>query len=174
MTSAEMKKWMEQYLDSVFQYCCYLTGSRVEADDLCQDTFVTFMEKWPTLETRTERETRNYLLGIASNHWRNQRRKIWRRQKVSCDLADEDLAQISGNMNMEEDYERMEMIRAMQVAIRQLPDKQRIVINMSYSAEMTMDEIAAALHISRDTVKSRLRLAKGKLRTKMEEQGYEI
>lgn len=86
MTTDEMKKLIERYMNQVYQFCCYLTGNRQEAEDLCQDTFVTFVEKRRTVLFKEERENKNYLLGIAAKHWKNQRRKMWRRAEVNEQL----------------------------------------------------------------------------------------
>lgn len=173
MTTEEMRKLTELHMNTVFQFCCYLTGSRQEAEDLCQETFVTFVEKRQDISNDDERRTKNYLLGIASNHWRNHRRKIWRRQKVDRAISEEEWKHLSSEEDIEGDMLKDELQRTVQCAIRMLPDKQRIVINMVYFGEMSIDEIASVLTLPRETVKSRLRLAKKKLKKILEEQGYE-
>lgn len=174
MTTDEMKKLIERYMNQVYQFCCYLTGNRQEAEDLCQDTFVTFVEKRRTVLFKEERENKNYLLGIAANHWKNQRRKMWRRAEVNEELEEEQWNWICSEHNIEQELLEVERNRALQKAIYTLPDSQRLVIQMMYSGDMTANEIATTLHISQNTVKSRLRLAKEKLRKIMEEQGYEV
>lgn len=174
MTIEEMRKLTELHMNAVFQFCCYLTGSRQEAEDLCQETFVTFVEKRREIVLDDKRKTKNYLLGIAANHWRNHRRKLGRRQKVDSTLSEEEWNHLSSGEDMEEKLLKDELQRDVQRAIRMLPDKQRIVINLVYAGELRIDEVAAQLRLPRETVKSRLRLAKKKLRKILEEQGYEV
>lgn len=174
MTIEEMRKLTELHMNAVFQFCCYLTGSRQEAEDLCQETFVTFVEKRQDISLADKRETKNYLLGIATNHWRNHRRKIGRRQKVDHALSEEEWNNLSSGEDMEADMLKDELQKNVQRAIRMLPDKQRVVINLVYAGELRIDEVASLLRLPRETVKSRLRLAKKKLRKILEEQGYEV
>lgn len=164
MTTDEMKRLIEQYMNQIYQFCCYLTGNRQEAEDLCQDTFVTFVEKRKNVLFKEERENKNYLLGIAANHWKNQRRKMWRRAEVNEQLEEEQWNWICSEHNIEKELLEVERKQALQKAIGTLPDSQRLVIQMMYSGDMTANEIATTLHISQNTVKSRLRLAKEKLR----------
>ena len=116
MTTDEMKKLIERYMNQVYQFCCYLTGNRQEAEDLCQDTFVTFVEKRRTVLFKEERENKNYLLGIAANHWKNQRRKMWRRAEVNEQLEEEQWNWICSEHNIEKELLEVERNRALQKA----------------------------------------------------------
>ena len=174
MTIEEMRKLTELHMNAVIQFCCNLTGSRQEAEDLCQETFVTFVEKRQDISLADKRETKNYLLGIATNHRRNHRRKIGRRQKVDHALSEEEWYNLSSEEDIEADMLKDELQKNVQRAIRMLPDKQRVVINLVYAGELCIDEVASLLRLPRETVKSRLRLAKKKLRKILEEQGYEV
>ena len=58
--------------------------------------------------------------------------------------------------------------------IGKLPEKLKLVIDMHYFGEMTIEDIASVLHIPKGTVKSRLFLARKQLQKEMEEMGYEI
>ena len=40
MSSQEMEQIIQEYGDDIYRFCFHLTGSREEADDLYQDTFV--------------------------------------------------------------------------------------------------------------------------------------
>ena len=61
--------------------------------------------------------------------------------------------------------ERQRLVRA---AVDQLPDDQATVIRAAYFEEKTHSEIADALDIPLGTVKSRLRLAVGRIRDALE------
>ncbi len=54
------------------------------ADDLYQDMFVVFLQKASELETDTmsEKEIKNYMMAVASNLWRNTRKKMKRQAKI--------------------------------------------------------------------------------------------
>lgn len=61
----------------------------------------------------------------------------------------------------------------MQKLVQQLPEKYRLVVYLYYSADMKLTEIAECLHLSVNTVKTRLRKAKSLLKEKLEVIGYE-
>ena len=80
---------------------------------------------------------------------------------------------LSDGKVLEEQVIEQELLTELQKEIYQLPDKQKLVMHLYYSAEMNLEEIAKLLHIPKETVKSRLRLAKNKLRKRLEVWGYE-
>lgn len=55
-----------------------------------------------------------------------------------------------------------------------LPKKLKIVICMYYVTDMKIEEIAKTLHIPKGTVNSRLFLAKKRLKSCLEADGYEV
>lgn len=176
MSSEKIEYLVETHLSSVFQFCCYLTGNRLDAEDLCQDTFLKAMElshKFPC--GGTERDTRNYLIGIAVHLWKNLQRKKHRRQRIAPEeTLEETFVHQADEMMLEDQVIKQELIGEVQKEIGRLPEKQRLVVHLFYSAEMSMEEIAGLLHIPRETVKSRLRLAKRKIRKRLEVRGYEV
>ena len=54
-------------------------------------------------------------------------------------------------------------------AVRDLPKEQRTVIELAFMHDMAQSEIAEKLSLPLGTVKSRMRLAYGKLKTKLED-----
>lgn len=175
MTAEEMENLVEKNLTSVFQFCCHLTGSRAEAEDLCQDTFLKAVELRHRLNCcGGGNEARNYFIGIAVNLWRNKRRKQMIRQRIAPmdSRSEEVLLNVSDGRDIENHMLRQELIQEIGLQIQKLPDKQRIVINLYYSAEMSVEEISEILHVPKETVKSRIRLAKQKMKRNLEVQGY--
>lgn len=61
-----------------------------------------------------------------------------------------------------------EQRRRVQVALEELPEEQREVILLRLEQELTLEEIGAATGVGRETVKSRLRYAMDKLRTRLQ------
>lgn len=177
LTTEEMECLVEKHMASVFQFCCYLTGNREEGEELCQETFLKAVEMRRKIHVRDEdgRSARNYFIGIAVNLWRNERRKQGRRQRIApmVPWAEDAMERISDAADLEDTVIHKEMLREVQEQIQTLPDAQRIVVNMYYSAQMGVSDIARILHLPKETVKSRLRLAKGKIRKGMEVKGYE-
>lgn len=176
MTSEQIDELVAMHMESVFQFCCFLTGNRSDAEDLSQDTFVKVMEIKHKFRWNEEpRADRNYLIGIAVNLWKNRQRKRIRRHRIApTEPLSEVLVNMRNGSDVEEQVLEQELARLIREMISDLPDKQKIVVHLFYSAQMSMEEIAGTLHIPKETVKSRLRLAKEKLKKRLEVCGYEI
>ncbi|WP_127071194.1 sigma-70 family RNA polymerase sigma factor [Pelagibacterium lentulum] len=65
--------------------------------------------------------------------------------------------------------EQQQMVSRVKSALETLPDDQRQVVKLSFLNDMTHSDISAALGIPLGTVKSRLRLAYGRLRPVLED-----
>ena len=44
MTDIELEQFITEYGGDIYSFCCCLTGSRQEADDLYQETFLRAIE----------------------------------------------------------------------------------------------------------------------------------
>ena len=74
--------------------------------------------------------------------------------------ADEDLGEVpAGATPVVERLARAELSRRVERALRELPPEQREVFLLREHGELTFAQIAAALSLPRDTVKSRMRYA---------------
>lgn len=168
--------------DDLYRFCCRLTRNRLDADDLYQETFLKALELQKRLESVSDREqteairrNRNFLMGIAANIWKNQWRKKKKETKNLSMESDEFLEiPLSDGEDIQMNLERREIQAKLTRHIRNLPEKLKTVIYLYYGAEMQTEEIAVTLHIPRGTVKSRLYLAREKLKNNLEGDGYEI
>lgn len=104
-----------------------------------------------------------WLFRIAHNrlndHWRAARH----RPPAPGD-ADERVAQMSDSHTPETQLSDFEQRRRLQLAMEQLPDEQRMVLQLRLEQELSLEEIAQITGVGRETVKSRLRYAMDKLR----------
>ena len=162
-----MKKYIEDYGKDIYSFCVYLTGSRDKADDLYQQTFLTAIEKGSLDDTQNPKA---YLIAIAVNLWKNQKKKYAVRNKKAniIYLETDNPEQLAdGSESVEEQLIREEEKRLVRKLVDNLPDKLRIVILMFYMEEMSLLEISKALHIPVGTVKSRMHQAKSRLKERM-------
>ena len=164
MTKHDLEKLIEIRGKDIYQFCYHLTGSREDADDLYQETLYKAFEKIQKIEDSEDSSfinERNYCLGIATRLYKNIIRKKYRRKEESLD--DE---QFDFNSNLSSDF-------LLRKSIHELPIKQSQVVYLFYFADMSLKEIGNCLRIPEGTVKSRLNTAKGSLKIKLEEKGYE-
>ncbi|MCR4840061.1 MAG: RNA polymerase sigma factor [Lachnospiraceae bacterium] len=167
MNSSSISGYIEEYGKDVYSFCVYLTRNREDAEDLYQQTFLTALSKPDDAVTGNPK---SFLISIAANHWRNERRKrIWRNEKAGIVHFGEGDADAAADLrpNAEEDFIKNDEIMALRENVKKLADKYRVTVLMFYMEEMSLKEIASALHVPVGTVKSRLNKAKSILKEMM-------
>jgi RNA polymerase sigma-70 factor (sigma-E family) len=137
-----------------------MTGDQPTAEDIVQDAFLGLYRRWRSLQ-----DTENalgYLRTSVLNGCRSVHRVRFRRQGITlaapADTASaEDIAML-GEAN-----------REVLVAIRRLPGRQREAVVLRYYLDMTEDQAAQAMGVSRGTVKSATSRGLGALARMLEE-----
>ncbi len=171
MKQEELENYIYTYGKDLYSFCCCMTHSRQEADDLYQDTFLKVFEMGEKLVIRSN--PKSFLMSIALNLYRNYKRKLSVRQRIAgtADYEDEMVNSVVSTQRAVEDAmvsdEERGIVRQM---VQKLPDKYRIPILLYYMEELSITEIAGILQMSENTVKTRLRRAKKILREKLEGQ----
>lgn len=175
MTRQEFAELIETEGRVIYAFCCHLTREKDEADELYQETMLKAMGRLSRMELSGN--PKSFLMGIAAKSWKNKRRKYAHRQSIAPEdsLDQESFEEKLAGMedSPEETYLSKELCRLVRRETAALKEKYRIPVYLYYSAEMSIEEIAAALHIPKGTVKSRLYTARTKIAKKLEEYGYE-
>jgi len=139
------------------RYARALTGERISADDLVQDTLERAWRKMHLFRSGTD--LRAWLFTVMHNVYVNQVRT----GRLAV-VDGEDLAEIP-ELAREADGLAM---RDLDRAIACLPDEQREVLLLVALEDMSYEEAARALDIPIGTVMSRLSRAREKLRAMMQ------
>lgn len=169
MKQEELENYIYTYGKDIYSFCCCVTRSRQEADDLYQETFLKLYEMGDELKIRTN--PKSFLMGVAFNLYRNDKRKLSVRQRiigksVSIDASVEDIP--FAGQETEDMVISREECQIIRKAVTKLPDKYRIPILLYYMEELSQADIAAMMRISEGTVKSRLHRAKKILKEQLE------
>ncbi len=176
MTYQEFAELIETEGRSIYVFCCHLAGEKEEADELYQETMLKAVERFGQIEL--SKNPKSFLLGIAVRIWKSKRRKYLHRQQIAPEESlDQKVFEIdlAGTKDSpEEIYLSQELCKLVRTEIAALKEKYRISVYLYYSLEMSVEEIAAALHIPKGTVKSRLYKARAIIAKKLEEYGYEV
>jgi len=135
------------HIDRLYRAACALTGSRVAADDLVQDTYAKVLAK-PRL-LRNDDDI-GYLLKTMRNLFYDQRRQAARRATEPVDP--EDFDRVPGRAGPEEMVEQRELLGA----IAELPEEFRDVLVAVDVAGLSYKEAARLLGMPEGTVMSRL------------------
>lgn len=132
------------------------TGDQGIAEELGQDAFLRFYRALPRLDL--SQPLKPYLLQIAVNAARDWARR-GRSKELELDEAEE-VASVSWDVDE---------TLSLEGALMKLPLIYREAITLHYQMEMDYAEIARALKVSEETVRTRLRRALEHLRAIMKE-----
>jgi RNA polymerase sigma-70 factor (ECF subfamily) len=155
-TSESFVELYNTYAPAVTRYLIRLTGSRDEAEDLAQETFLKALRHWEQLEDGAN--VPSWLFRIARNTAYDTFRR--RRRNPALRLpegADEWLAAADQESSIGE----AEPILA---ALKHLPARYRVPLLMHSVAGYPVEQIAATLGWKVGTVKSRLYRARARFR----------
>lgn len=144
----------EPHRPALWRYCLKLTGSPWDAEDLVQETLMKTFARLAYLGQVVN--IRGYLFRIASNAWID----LMRKTKITVEEL-EVAAEIS-NENEKKPYETRE---AMEILVRTLPPRQRVIILLNDVFDFTAGEIATMLETTEGAIKSALHRARTSLKT---------
>ncbi|WP_188194214.1 SigE family RNA polymerase sigma factor [Nonomuraea sp. SYSU D8015] len=143
--------------DALLRYGYVLAGNPHDAADLVQEALLKLRASWPRLRAKDNPESyvRTTMARLHTAAWRLRRREL-----LAWDPPE----------HGHHDALPSEDEQAMWEALSGLPRKQRAVLVLRYYEGLSDEEIAAALGISRGTVRSQASRALGKLRSAVGEQ----
>jgi RNA polymerase sigma factor (sigma-70 family) len=152
-----------QFSGRVYGLCKKLLGTAAAAEDATSDVFVRTQQALGGYDPA--RPFDRWLLSVASHHCLNLLRRRSLERRLFADNADaEALAPTAATDSPLGALSSAEQRQQVRVAVSALPDKLRLPLVLRYDAELSYDEIAAALGINRDNVATLLVRAKQALR----------
>ena len=164
---------VDRYSRRVFNLAFRITGSRQDAEDVVQDTFLQVFRGMA--DFRGESDPYTWIYRIAVNASLKVKRKLG--TEASIDELEEKIEALRGDVPDEvrswaEDPAKAAYMQALLSEINQgclhfmtfrLTDEQRVVYVMRAILDFTYQEIAAVLEVPESVVKSRLHRAHAKL-----------
>jgi RNA polymerase sigma factor (sigma-70 family) len=161
----------DRHAKAVYNFCFRACGDWSTAEDLMS---IVFLEAWRRIHrTQLQRDSAlPFLLGIAVNVVRNQRRSFLRYRRALERSRPVDAAGDVGDLVVARlDAERQ--MGAVQDALKRLPRDQRDVVALCVGAHLSYDDAASALGIPVGTVRSRLARARHRLTELVESGGHD-
>jgi RNA polymerase sigma-70 factor, ECF subfamily len=142
---------------------------RMEAEAIVQETFWRLWQNLPAYSE--DGPLLPYLATIASNLARDRFRRERRLEDMAAEELLEDRSQDAGRA-LERSVEEQHTLERLAECVRGLPFDYRSVIALRYDAGMTYEQIATALALPVNTVRTHLRRAKDLLRRRLEEREH--
>ena len=152
----------EEYANQVFRYCLHQLGSREEAEDAVQSTFLNAFRGIkrgvvPELEAA-------WLFKIAHNVCLSRRRSAWRRGRIESPADFEVIQELTPAPSRRSD----ELI-GLQEVLERLPETQRRAILLREWQGLSYREIAAELELSQGAVETLIFRARRSLASGLEQ-----
>ena len=150
---------IEQQYDKLLRYCYMKLRDRTLAEDITQETFIRFFERKDYHSIGKEMA---YLYTIA----RNLCIDYFRKQKE--ELIEDLPAKIQEMPDSSDKVESIVDQLSIEQALDHLTDDEREAVVLRFSGELSVEDIAKSMDISRFAVRRRISSALEKLRKEME------
>ena len=138
----------------------YLVGNVEDAQDALQEAFVRC---WRNRRGVGQiNNLRAWIFRVATNVARDIRKTAWRRRRKR--LPEDESMLAAADSSPEADLDRKEQVMLARRALMDLRPEEQEVFLLRQDGQMTYEEIGRSLQIPVGTVKTRMRLALGKLR----------
>lgn len=146
-----------------------MLGNTHDAEDIAQQVFVRVWKSAARYEPNAKFTT--WLFTITRNLVFNEVRRRQRKPAVSLDQREEELhaaSPVDGALRPDETTLQRELEDAVDAAIQELPEKQRLAVVLRRYEDMPYEEIAVILELSLSAVKSLLFRARAQLKESLQ------
>ena len=151
----EFETFVRRYQSMVFSVAARIVGNFADAEDISQEVFIKAFDRFGDLQQ--SKTAGGWLKTVATNlsiNHLNRYRARWRFFSEQDDPPEIVVAPEAGTGRQE----------ALELAIRKLPDAQRVPLVLFHFQEMSYDEIASKLGISLAKVKTDIHRGRETLR----------
>ncbi|MGD8623748.1 MAG: sigma-70 family RNA polymerase sigma factor [Anaerolineae bacterium] len=162
---------IRRYQNYVYRLCFLVMRSEQDAEDMTQETFIRAFRALPRYEIREGISFEAWLYRIAVNACRSRMRRKWYQVLPWPDPA----PQLVGEPEEQPDRLLLQVEQRDEIleAIDSLGEKHRLVVILRYYAGLSNEEIAQTLNIPSGTVRSRLHVARRRLKETLEQKEEE-
>ncbi len=173
----EFARLVEGYTDPIYRLAINMLGNEQDAEDVLQETFVKILKHIDTFEERSALST--WIYRVAANEALMVLRKGKRKAESLDEPDDEDSVDHPKEITdwccqPEKTFMSVEVQQELDLAIKQLPEKLRLVFILRDMEDLSIKETADALNITEMAVKTRLLRARMKLREMLSQYFVEV
>ena len=149
-------KSVELYSDMMYRVAYNITKNSEDAFDVCQDVFVRLVCNKDKI--KNNEQLKAWLLRATVNCSKSHCTQAFKKHCVTVDEL--------YSYSFTDDKEKTELFDA----VMHLPEKYRTVIHLFYYEDLTIEQIANALGITKSAVKSRLHRGRENLKQTLEKE----
>jgi len=140
---------IKKYQEKLYWHVRRIVVEHEDANDVLQNTFIRV---WNALENfREDSQLYTWLYRIATNECLTFLEQ--KKRKSSISLSDEENS-LTGSIKADKDFDPGKIEWKLQLAIQQLPEKQRAVFSLRYYDEMPYNEMSKVLDTSEGALKA--------------------
>ncbi len=140
---------IKKYQEKLYWHIRRMVVDHEDANDVLQNMFI---KVWNGLENfREDSQLYTWLYRIATNESLSFLEQQKKRTSVSLDVVESGL---SNKLRAEKNFDANKIEWKLQLAMQQLPEKQRIVFNLRYYDEMPYEEMSRILETSEGALKA--------------------
>ena len=140
--------------------------SKEDIEEVTADVFVTL---WNNADNVREGKLKGYLSSIARTRTLNKIKSLHNTAVISIDDHDPE-----DDFSIADEAEKKDIHRELREIITEIPLPDREILIRHYYYEQTVSEIAYGMNINIETVKSKLRRTREKIKAKLIERSYAI
>jgi len=140
---------IKKYQEKLYWHIRRMVVSHEDTDDVLQNVFIRV---WKGLENfREDSQLYTWLYRIATNECLTFLEQQKKRSVVSLNEVE---AGLSNKIKADENFDANKLEWKLQLAIQQLPEKQRVVFQLRYYEEMPYEEMSRVLETSEGALKA--------------------
>jgi len=140
---------LKKYQEKLYWHIRRMVVDHEDANDVLQNMFI---KVWKGLDNfREDSQLYTWLYRIATNESLSYLEQQKRRASVSMDEEEHSL---SNKLKADKYFDANKLEWKLQLAIQQLPEKQRIVFNLRYYDEMPYEQMSRVLETSEGALKA--------------------
>ncbi|MCK4542610.1 MAG: RNA polymerase sigma factor [Spirochaetales bacterium] len=143
-----------------------ITGDREVAEELCQEAFIRFLNRYPPIPTLDQ--SKYWLIRVVKNLSLNFVKRKGRERKAFEKFGREPM---KVQESVEDCLLRKESAARLREGLEQLPEKLKVVLILKEYSGLNYREIGKVLKISEGNVKVRVFRARNRLQELLDEEG---
>ena len=152
---------IQRYKSTIYGVALSYTSNRADADDIFQEVFLIYFKVNPQFNDEEHRKA--WLIRTTINCSLRVVQSTYHKRVVPMDQNEMD----EGSFQF-----RTKEENAVYLALQQLPEKYRKVLQLFYFADMSIESIANALNLKPGTAKVQLMRGREMMKSKLKEEGY--